>query len=50
VLNLTRGECEELELTAKKFIADANKLKNAADEFHDLVGELFDMVLKNRKE
>jgi hypothetical protein len=43
VLNLTRGECEELELSA-------NKLKNAADEFNDLVGDLFDMVLANRKD
>jgi hypothetical protein len=50
VLNLTRGECEEFELFAKKMIGDANKLKNAADEFNDLVGELFDMVLANRKD
>jgi hypothetical protein len=49
VLNLSHGECEELELFAKKMVGDANKLKNAADEFNDLVADLFDMVLQNRK-
>jgi hypothetical protein len=50
VQNLIRGECKELELFAKKMIGDANKLKNAADKFNDLVGDLFDMVLQNRKD
>jgi hypothetical protein len=49
ILNLTKDEMEELEITAKKTTSDANKLKNAADEFNNLVGDLFEMVLKNRK-
>jgi hypothetical protein len=49
ILNLTKDEMEELEITAKKITSDANKLKNVAGEFNDLVGNLFDMVLKNWK-
>jgi aminoglycoside phosphotransferase family enzyme len=46
--HVTSDECEELEKTCTEIQEDVDNLRRAADDFRDMVQNLFGMVLRSR--